>query len=192
MTNEERRRRFHEFWEEAFVDHVRELRQQRGWSQQDLSDRLAAEGFSAMSQTVLTKIERGQRPLRVAEASALASALGIPPLSVFYGPAEDDQPEEIQELQKELMRAQKALDAAESKLDDAGFSYTSRYREAREAAAKLIAAKAASHQPADEGVNLLTGRRAPRPDQPSRVEAGGSDNLFAAGGYQPLDDYGPD
>lgn len=185
MATAEDRRKMNEDWERLFAANVKRIRQARGLSQQDIADLLTEQGFP-VHQTAVAKLETGQRPLRVAEAAAIAAALDIPPLSVFYGPTEDDQ---LEELQRELMRAQKALDAAESKLGDAGFSYTSRYREVREAAAKLIAAKGASHQPAVEGVNLLTGQRAPRPDQSSRDEAGGADNLFAAGGYQPLDDY---
>lgn len=139
------RRRWHEFWEEGFAEQARQLRQERGWSLKDVVEKLAAEGFE-MSVSNYSKLETAQKPIRIAEAAAVSAVFGLPPLSMFYGPAEDDQPEEIQELQKALLRAQKALDSAESSLDSAGFSYTTRYKEVREAAAKLIAARSTRHE----------------------------------------------
>ncbi|OBK07266.1 helix-turn-helix domain-containing protein [Mycolicibacterium conceptionense] len=181
MATAEDRRKTNEEWERLFAANVKRIRQARGLSQQDIADLLTEQGFP-VHQTAVAKLETGQRPLRVAEAAAIAAALDIPPLSVFYGPAEDDQ---LEELQRELMRAQKALDAAESKLGDAGFGYTRRYREVREAAAKVIAARSEARIEAEESgwAEATTISK-----QPSRTEAGRSDNLFAAG-YEPMDDY---
>ena len=68
-----------------------------------------------MHQTTVAKIERGSRPLRVAEAAALARIFGVPALAVFESDGPEDQPEEISELQRQLdeanMRADRAKDS---------------------------------------------------------------------------------
>lgn len=78
-------RAVYEYWETSFGTKVRQWRQARNWSQEDLADRLRLQGFD-MHQTTVAKIERGTRPLRVAEAAAIANIFRVPPLSVFMGP----------------------------------------------------------------------------------------------------------
>ena len=56
---------------------VRELRQERGWSQTDLARRLGAYGFD-LTQTTVAKLERGARPIRLNEVAALADIFGVP------------------------------------------------------------------------------------------------------------------
>lgn len=74
----------YEYWETSFGTKVRQWRQARNWSQEDLADRLRLQGFD-MHQTTVAKIERGTRPLRVAEAAAIANIFRVPPLAVFMG-----------------------------------------------------------------------------------------------------------
>jgi len=50
---------------------VRELRQARGWSQDDVARQMVAGGFS-WRQTTVAKTEKADRPVRVNEATALA------------------------------------------------------------------------------------------------------------------------
>ena len=61
---------------EAFGARVRELRQDRGWSQTDLVRRLRDHGVW-FGQTTATKLERGNRPTPVEEAWALALVFGV-------------------------------------------------------------------------------------------------------------------
>ena len=79
------RRRVHEDWEKNFGDNVRQWRRARNWSQEDLADKLRQEGID-LHQTSVAKIERGTRPLRVAEAAAIATIFRVPPLTVFLEP----------------------------------------------------------------------------------------------------------
>ena len=55
---------------------VRALRQGEGWSQQELADRMAREGFP-WRQTTATKTETAARPLRIDEAVALARVFDV-------------------------------------------------------------------------------------------------------------------
>ena len=63
-----------------------------------------------MHQTTVAKIERGTRPLRVAEAAAIAFIFRVPPLAVFLGPPPDLMPWSLNELQDTISSAQKNLD----------------------------------------------------------------------------------
>src|SRR5690348_12301624 len=61
-------RQRNESWERRFGKILQSWRGDRGWSQEDVAQRLRRQGFE-MHQTTVAKIERGARPLRVAEAS---------------------------------------------------------------------------------------------------------------------------
>jgi transcriptional regulator with XRE-family HTH domain len=112
----------YEEWERRFGDKVRQWRRARNWSQDDLVERLRDHGFE-MHQTTVAKIERGTRPLRVAEAMALASILGVPPLAVFHGPGPEDQPESMEFLQRKMDAAEEALKRAREILDTTSSMY---------------------------------------------------------------------
>lgn len=75
-------RQRHESWEKRFGEVVRQWRLDRNWSQEDVAERLRHQGFE-MHQTTVAKIERGARPLRVAEAAALAEVFEMPVMAVF-------------------------------------------------------------------------------------------------------------
>ncbi|MFD8556650.1 multiprotein-bridging factor 1 family protein [Streptosporangium canum] len=75
---------------------VRELRQARGWSQEELAERLTSLGLQ-FHQTQIGKLEAGGRPIRLNEASALAAAFDIPlpnlisvPVAGMSDPLEDE------------------------------------------------------------------------------------------------------
>lgn len=66
---------------------ISELRNQRGWSQKDLADRLARETPTPISRSTIAKLESGVRStLRVEEAEAFARAFGLS-LAAFTGSA---------------------------------------------------------------------------------------------------------
>ena len=60
----------------AFIKWLRATRQASGLSQQNVADALKPLGIS-LSQTQVAKIERGERPLRLDEAVALAGLFGV-------------------------------------------------------------------------------------------------------------------
>lgn len=107
-----------EWWEKSFGDKVRQWRKARSWSQEDLAQRLTDLGFD-VHQTTVAKIERGGRPLRVAEAVALAQILRVPTLAVFYGPGPDTEPASIRMMRKKLEQVNEGLDAANRHLQEA-------------------------------------------------------------------------
>jgi transcriptional regulator with XRE-family HTH domain len=108
-------RQRHESWEKRFGEVVRGWRQDRNWSQEDVAERLRHEGFE-MHQTTVAKIERGTRPLRVAEATALAAVFKMPIMAVFELSLPDDQPAELEQRQKDLEAARKSVDASRDML----------------------------------------------------------------------------
>lgn len=84
-------RQRHESWERRFGEAVRTWRLDRKWSQEDLAERLRHQGFE-MHQTTVAKIERGARPLRVAEAAAIADVFDMPIMAVFGQSSPLDRP----------------------------------------------------------------------------------------------------
>lgn len=66
----------HQAEEAQFVENVQRLREAKGWSQGELARRMADEGWDGFHQTTISRIEKGQRPVRLAEARSLAVVLG--------------------------------------------------------------------------------------------------------------------
>ncbi|KAB8196813.1 helix-turn-helix domain-containing protein [Nonomuraea phyllanthi] len=64
--------------EAIFGVRVRELRQARGWSQEELADRLTQQAGLQFHQTQIGKVESGTRPIRLNEAAALALIFNVP------------------------------------------------------------------------------------------------------------------
>jgi transcriptional regulator with XRE-family HTH domain len=76
MEHETRLQRFTRTLVTIFGSNVRDLRKERGWSQEELSRQLAAHGFS-MHQTTIAKVEAGTRPTTVRDIGALASVFHV-------------------------------------------------------------------------------------------------------------------
>lgn len=64
--------------EGVFAWRVRQERERRGWSQDRLARELAAKTGRELHSTAVTRLEKGERPTRLAEAEALAGALEVP------------------------------------------------------------------------------------------------------------------
>lgn len=62
--------------EQTFAQQVRLLREERGWSQSDLAQKLHDAGIEYASQSTVSRIEKGSRPVRMIEAERLASIFG--------------------------------------------------------------------------------------------------------------------
>jgi len=114
-------RQRHESREKRFGEMVRGWRLDRNWTQEDVAERLRHQGFE-MHQTTVAKIERGARPLRLAEAAALATVFEMPVLAVFgfskveksTGRVRSQYLELNQDV--ELEQARKRLDASRENL----------------------------------------------------------------------------
>jgi transcriptional regulator with XRE-family HTH domain len=76
---------------EIVAQRVKEARESRGWSQEDLARRLVEIGY-AKSRSALTKLEGGRfRGVSIDDVFALAAALGISPVYLLT-PLADDAP----------------------------------------------------------------------------------------------------
>jgi hypothetical protein len=87
-----------------------------------VADKLRRQGFD-MHQTTVAKIERGTRPLRVAEAAAIATIFRVPPLAVFLGPPPTQMPWALNELHDMIATAQNTLDAMKDEMTDSAGRY---------------------------------------------------------------------
>lgn len=65
------------FTEKAFGVTVRRQRESVAWTQQQLRARLFADYGIDLSKTAMSRLENGDRPVRLNEAAALAHVLGI-------------------------------------------------------------------------------------------------------------------
>lgn len=123
INNLATRRARHESWEKRFGEVVRGWRLDRNWSQEEVADKLGYEGFE-MHQTTVAKIERGARPLRVAEAAALAAVFRMPVMAAFELSLPGDvpwwtgtgEPGVVQQRQELLEQARENSDRARDDL----------------------------------------------------------------------------
>lgn len=108
--------------EGVFGELVKEAREAVGLSQQGLGDKLREVFGVDLSQTALTRLERGQRPIRLNEVHALAHLLRID-LSRFSGPTQvfaasdyEQAPARLAELERELAQARALLDETRARI----------------------------------------------------------------------------
>lgn len=88
---------------------VARLRRDKSLSQAELSTLLRARGL-AWSQGTLSKVEAGQRPVRLVEAPVLGSALGVDSSALLEGDMLADRPDEVR---RELVQAREELAEAQ-------------------------------------------------------------------------------
>lgn len=94
--------------EMVMIEKFRVLREERGWSQSELSDRLAEFGID-MHQTTIAKLEAGKRPLRVSEMFGLSHTFGMPPGAVFSMTIREENFGSLEALQQELARTEQMV-----------------------------------------------------------------------------------
>jgi transcriptional regulator with XRE-family HTH domain len=116
------RRSVFEHWEKDFGEKMRQWRRERNWSQEDLAVRLRHYGFD-MHQTTVAKIERGARPLRVAEAAAIATIFRVPTLAVFQGPPPTELPMSLGTLHERIAGARHLLEILRENMHQAAARY---------------------------------------------------------------------
>lgn len=84
--------------DERIAENVRRFRTAAGLSQAQLAEALSEYGYTFQQQTIL-KIEKGDRPLKFAEALAIAHALRVSPVALTAPP----MPERVTSRQQQLM-----------------------------------------------------------------------------------------
>ncbi len=63
--------------EERVIETLIDLREERGWSQSELARKMVDAGWPKYTQMTVSRTEKGERPIRLDEADALASVFGI-------------------------------------------------------------------------------------------------------------------
>lgn len=76
--------------EERFVANLRRLREERGWSQSELADRMRARGWDSFRQTTISRLEKGEQSVRIGEARGLAELLEVS-LETMLAPSAEAQ-----------------------------------------------------------------------------------------------------
>lgn len=73
--------------DENFVTNMKAAREALGWTQARLAEELNKAGVDSISQSAVSRIEKGERDVRLNEARAIAKAFGAS-LDSFSGPPE--------------------------------------------------------------------------------------------------------
>lgn len=130
---------------------IRRLREERGWSQQEVANRMMAHGFSWLQSTV-GKTEAAQRPLRVNELVTLALLFETSPVNILQPVARHR--DEVRDLkdremvlkgmkarrtveEEKLTLLQRALEAAARAHRLAQLEYDSHFGQLRELEAQI-------------------------------------------------------
>lgn len=73
---ENRRADAHADDERRFIENLKRLREQRGWTQTDLARKMVEAGWEKYTQMTVSRTEKMERPLRLSEAQTLAEIFG--------------------------------------------------------------------------------------------------------------------
>ena len=126
-------------WEQVFGKRVKDLRKARGWTQDELAQKLTAAGFPA-KQTTITKIENGTRPTNVGEIATIAALLNTE-IEVLFDRADDATPQQLQlqltVLENQLKQVEDDRDRLLKQLALLDHEHESMLAEQRELAAAL-------------------------------------------------------
>ena len=99
--------------EERFRLNMRLYRDRNGWSQGELSRRLLNAGWTIFHQTTVSRIEAGERPIKLGEARAITAVLGATLEQMLAAPEEvklvDSLTAAIRSLYECQLRADQAL-----------------------------------------------------------------------------------
>src|SRR5512143_50681 len=90
-----------------FGDLMREMRERKGWSQRQLAEMLYTVELR-LDPSAITRIERGTRDVKLAEAIAIASVLEFALEAISFSPEEHFRMREYSEVTM-AVRARKAL-----------------------------------------------------------------------------------
>ncbi|MFC9518558.1 helix-turn-helix domain-containing protein [Nocardiaceae bacterium NPDC056970] len=112
--------------DDRFAENMKLLREQRGWSQGEMARQMQRAGWGTFHQTTISRIEKGDRPVRVGEAGAIAEVLGASLGRLI------DRPAVVHELTK-LSSLLHGLDAVKMDLARAGSGYRALQYELRRA-----------------------------------------------------------
>ena len=96
--------------DERFAARTKRERERRGWRQEDLAIRVAAEGLS-LHATAFSKIEAGQRAVSLDDAVCIAAAFDVPLTYLLLSDDPGVIARELDEARAEFAEAQAQSDA---------------------------------------------------------------------------------
>lgn len=109
MLNEDEKTALQGVEDEAnFIAAMKRIREEHGWSQGELARRMTDAGWEGFHQTTISRIEKGERPVRLAEAQGLAQVLGAL-LGQMILPS--DQSKSLRDLELSVQRLNQAAHA---------------------------------------------------------------------------------
>lgn len=79
--------------DKVFGRRVERLRERHEWSQTELARKMKEKGFSAFHQTTISRVEKGERPVRLGEAVAFSEIFNRPLESMLAAPSVELAPE---------------------------------------------------------------------------------------------------
>lgn len=103
--------------EERFRQNMKEGRESRGWSQGELSKRLIEAGWPIFHQTTISRIESGDRPVKLGEARAIAAILGRTLSDMVVPAVEALRLHYLEREMKSLRESREEIDRAVSRLE---------------------------------------------------------------------------
>lgn len=110
-----------EEFEESVRANMKHAREQRGWSQSHLAEKVAAQGVT-LGQALISRIELGLRALRVGEMVAIARALGVNPHELLF-PGRPDESETVAEARVRLDQARQDAEKLSAAVVDLARDY---------------------------------------------------------------------
>lgn len=101
--------------EEAFIRSMKRLREERGWTQADLSRKMADIGWSGMYQTTISRMEKGERPVRIGEARGLARVFDVT-VGMMIAQPESSKP--VETLKNSVMKLEDVRQRLRGAIDE--------------------------------------------------------------------------
>lgn len=102
---------------EIFTRRLRDLRRAAGISQSELADLVSQELSYVIYTSGMTRLERGERAVRLDEAVAIAAALGVPLGELLT--SRGDVSAQRQQLERDLQLAEWQASQAEAQVEEA-------------------------------------------------------------------------
>jgi transcriptional regulator with XRE-family HTH domain len=106
--------------EQVLGRRLRVLRQERGWSQPDLAEKVRLFGYE-WSQATITRLEAATRPIRVNELVALAELFRIP-VEKLLEPVDPGAPwDDPEAMEREIASLEKERNDLKAQVDEASY-----------------------------------------------------------------------
>ena len=122
--------------EQLVARQVRLLRQGRGWSQQEVAEKMRAYGYQ-WSQATVTRLESASRPIRLNELADLAILFSVPVTQFLESRDLEFKWDDLEALESEIASLTKERDVLKADLDEKRYLATVAAEQEGAAAAAL-------------------------------------------------------